>query len=935
MIEVEQRADEQLTDRQVRTSPYQGLLPYSEEDADYFCGRTAWTEIVTDHLLAYRVTLVYGPSGVGKSSLLRAGVVHGLLDGARENLAETGRPELLPAIVSGWSGNPAAGVEAALEEAATKLFGSLEAPTPTGSLGEIVSEWATRVGGRVLLVLDQFDEYFMYHESSPGGLAFIDTLSDLIPNREIPVDLLISIREDALAKLDRFDDPNVDLWHNLLRIDHLDSEAAREAIEEPLDRWNRRHAHEGSEITVEPALVDAVVAAAKPRAMRIGDAARGIVDAREPNPDEASVEAPYLQLVMTRLWEEERRRGSSVLRVETLNRRLGGAEQIVRRHFDGVMRKLPRRQRARAAEIMKYLVTPNGTKIALPPSALAKWSKQKEKKITPILTNLAGGEQRILRTVTSPGDPKGTTSYEIYHDRLADGILDWRSRYIRRRRRIRIGSAAFVVLAIGAVTAIGNRQEASNLSEKNEKLQSRVTFLEAQDATAAAAAKSPFFRTMLPPHSDTVYSVGITPDGRFVATGGLDDELIVADPRTGRQVESIRPALGGISRVVASPAGNAIALEGLEENGAILRGPAPRRRVTVSAPGLFNSIAFDGGNTVVTAGERGSASLWNSVTGSRQVFRPPGVKFTSDTAIVSPNGALVAAVANGSVRVWNVPGHTLLTTLSAGSSPTDILFSPNADFIAAVGRKRATVWTVGSWHAVNLPGPPRLIPTFDNGGSPDLSRLADFSKGRIVIAGARQAIVWSVRGKLLARLPDRSTTTIARFSPEGTIIATGTEHGDVRLWTSTGQRLASLLPGRGSAIESLAFSPDGRFLVSAGDDGTSTVWNVVPGPDPALVGGQASAMPDGKGVIVELIAVNRGLRRSPRMSLLLEAPGGVVLKMLVNPLPPGARRAVHAKLSGLRIKPSFIEARLIPGRAGSDAVPENDELKIPVAPVID
>jgi hypothetical protein len=294
VIQVEQRADQQLTSPQARTSPYQGLLPYAEEDADYFCGRAAWTEIVTDHLLAYRLTLVYGPSGVGKSSLLRAGVVHGMLEVAHENLVGTGRPELLPAIISGWSGDPAAGVEAALEEAATELFGPLEASAPIGSLGEIVSEWATRVGGRVLLVLDQFDEYFMYHESRPGGLAFVDTLSDLIADREIPVDVLISIREDALAKLDRFDDPNVDLWQNLLRVDHLDTVAAREAIEEPLERWNTRDGHEGPDITVEPALVDAVVAAAKPRAIRIGDAARGIVDAQEPKPDEGSVEAPYL-----------------------------------------------------------------------------------------------------------------------------------------------------------------------------------------------------------------------------------------------------------------------------------------------------------------------------------------------------------------------------------------------------------------------------------------------------------------------------------------------------------------------------------------------------------------------------------------------------------------------------------------------------------------
>ena len=58
-----------------RPSPYQGLVPYSEADAEWFFGREEWSAVVADNLRAYRATVLYGASGVGKSSLLHAGMI--------------------------------------------------------------------------------------------------------------------------------------------------------------------------------------------------------------------------------------------------------------------------------------------------------------------------------------------------------------------------------------------------------------------------------------------------------------------------------------------------------------------------------------------------------------------------------------------------------------------------------------------------------------------------------------------------------------------------------------------------------------------------------------------------------------------------------------------------------------------------------------------
>src|SRR4029453_1670429 len=81
----------------------------------------------------------------------------------------------------------------------------------------------------------------------------------------------------------------------------------------------------------------------------------------EPRSDR--VEAPFLQLVMQRLWQVERERGSTVLRRETLEE-LGGAAQIVERHLELALSALADEERDVAARLFHHLVTPSGTKIA-------------------------------------------------------------------------------------------------------------------------------------------------------------------------------------------------------------------------------------------------------------------------------------------------------------------------------------------------------------------------------------------------------------------------------------------------------------------------------------------------------------------------------------------------------------------------------------------
>ena len=167
----------------------------------------------------------------------------------------------------------------------------------------------------------------------------------------------MALREDSLAKLDRFTGRIPGLFGNTLRLDRLDREAARAAIVRPVERFAELT---DEQVTVDPELVERVLDDVGAGQI---EPALGGLGAVEGSRNGARIEAPYLQLVMQRLWDEERAARSHVLRVETLDR-LGGAQHIVEEHLEGAMTELAPAEKDIAARLFNHFVTPSGTKIA-------------------------------------------------------------------------------------------------------------------------------------------------------------------------------------------------------------------------------------------------------------------------------------------------------------------------------------------------------------------------------------------------------------------------------------------------------------------------------------------------------------------------------------------------------------------------------------------
>jgi WD40 repeat protein len=763
-------------------TPFKGLAPFqdTELDALLFCGREREREVVVANLLASRLTVLYGASGVGKTSLLRAAVAHSL---RRAHDAAV-------VLFSSWAGHPRGGFGDAVDAAV-----GIES---RGTLTERLAAASQAVGGDVYVILDQFEEYFLYHERD----AFADELADAIRQPGLRANFLLGLREDALAKLDAFKGRIPNLFANYLRLDHLDRRGARTATLGPIEHYNELT---GEEIRVEPELVEAVLDQVAAGKVDVGRAGRGGVET-----DDERIEAPYLQLVLERLWEVERERGSSVLRLATLTE-LGGAESIVRAHLERALGRLQPVEQDVAATMFDHLVTPSGSKIAHRPGDLAQYAAVPEGEVMPVLNAL--GRERIVRAVDGAG---GGERYEIFHDVLADGVLAWRTRMTlerdreaaRTRQRRLVVLAAAALLALAAMTAVAIYAFTERSHARSAARQARGRALEATALAVLSSSGDPQ-RAL----ADAVAAARIDPGPR--AEGLLRQALI------GDHVRRVLAARGSVSAVGFAARGGRMLTAAHDGRVRIYSAAGRLERVlSIGAPVVVASFSRDGA-LVVAAGGR-EAAVWNAATGARlHSLRLPG---SASSATFSRDGRLLLTTSDSGSTLWRTATGRRVAVLERRPVGRGTI-SPDGRLVATLDRlrprKRARVRLFDSRRG-------RLLHVL--APRAELEGAVFSPNGRLLATPSYQGVyLWDAgTGRRLGqRLEDRTgVETDAEFSPDGTLLAVAGADGSTRVWdVRTGER-SFYLPGHTNPVLAVTWSPDGRFVADASRDRTVHVWAV-------------------------------------------------------------------------------------------------------------
>jgi len=835
-------------------SPYKGLAPFddSELDALLFFGREREIEVIVANLMASRLTVLYGPSGVGKTSLLQAGVAHRL---RREQHA-------IVVVFSAWTGDAVANLLDAVEAAVGDGAGALRRGMP---LADALAAWTRRLDAELYLVLDQFEEYFLYHENERGPGTLAEELPEALRRAGLRVNFLIGIREDSLASLDAFKARIPNLFGNSLRLDRLERRSARAAILGPLERYNELVAA-GDGVEAESELVEAVLDEVAAGRVDLGLSGRGAVGEE----DSDRIEAPYLQLVLERLWEVETSRNSHRLRLETL-RELGGAAHIVEDHLERAMAELSPDEKDAAAAMYNHLVTPSGTKIAHRAGDLAGYASIDEAETQHVLQRLV--EERIVRAAE---DGAEGPRYEIFHDVLADAVLAWRTEHEaerkleaerataarRHRRLLEFAIGALVLIAILGAIAVyalvqrGDARSQAHRARGRELAAKALTSapVDPEQAVRDAVQATRFERSpavanvlrttllgmrvkaVLPAGGKPVANVDFSPDGKRLVVAGGDGLARIYRASDGKHVRDLRDG-SALSAAVFSPDGTKIATAGDDSTARLwdTRNGALQHVLRHGGPVTSATFSRDG-RLLATTSEDKTARIWD-VSSGRELQRlehPGGVRsasFSGDGKLLVTR--LVPAAFDRTARVWDVATGTLLDRFSQPDYMKVARFEPTGPLLVTAGLGHdARVWNAQTG---------RLVHTLVGHTSGITDAEFSSSDRQIVTASSDEsARVWDTgTDDLVGVLTGHQNYVIrAIFSPDGQWVATTSRDRVARIFEPIGTLRVTLV-GHRDTVTDVAFSPDGQSIATASADGTARLWDARVQPDLVPLGHQS------------------------------------------------------------------------------------------------
>ena len=802
--------------RQVRTAqqggggrvscPYKGLSRYDEADANLFFGREALVTALCARLVDTQFVAVVGPSGSGKSSLVRAGLLPALADGVVPGL------ERLPRVVLAPGADPLAALEAA-------------------------------VSGRpdALIVVDQFEEVFTAGAGAHARAAFFDALLATVDG-DRSGRVVMTVRGDYVGACAEHAGLAARLAEGTVFVAPMMADEVRRAVERPARQVG---------LDVERELADAIVAdvTGQPAALPLLSAA--LVEAWERRQDRTLTMAAYLQTdgisgAVARLADSAYGRldGAARPAARRLLLRLADTGEtgtpVGRRVAHDELPRDPATDRALAVFVNRRLLTAGDTGIELAHEALlTRWPR-----LVRWLEEDSHG--RALRRHLTPAargwDRAGRPDAELYRGARLAAALDWvgahgedltetertfidasrgladrelreqrsrADREARGRRRLRALLAALAGLLVVAVVASGVALDQRGAARDSERR------AEAQRLGARALIEPDLDRALLLAAEAVRTDASLETQGDLLAVLARSPEVIVQVRGDGDRLLSVDASRDGRLLVAGDNSGTVVVWDA-----ATLRRSGEPLQVGVWSPEV--AIAPDSRTLAVDDGE--GLALWDLERRSRirsldrDTTRAGPVAFEPIRLVWSNDGRYLAAAYNdGMLRVYDVATSRVAHAVRVGSRVQVAAAGPYI-LVAAVSAREVLVVDPAAGRVVRRVKVP--LPVGALGASADGSQLGVGSEeGDVVIADLPTGIVrkrWTAHAAPVLAIA---------FSPDERLLATMSDDRDAAVWSVATGAPQATLHGHSGKVLAGVFSPDSRTLYTGSLDGTVIAWD--------------------------------------------------------------------------------------------------------------
>jgi len=847
-------------------NPYKGLQPFGEGDADDFYGRDALVGELVGNVGEHRLVAIVGPSGIGKSSVVKAGLVPALREGALPGSNRWLISEMIPGSY------PFEELAAALLRVAVERPDDLAEELSRDELG--MRRIAKRIlpqGSELLLVVDQFEELFTLTAEEETRRRFLDGLTALAADARAPVRVLLTLRADFLDHPLRYPEFGELLRAGMVAVVAPSEDELAQAIERPANRVGVRF---------EPGLVSQIVADVRDQPGAL----------------------PLLQYALTELFSA---RTSDVLtlqgylatggvvgalgsRAEELYARLRPAAQAAcRQIFLRLVSVDPAaqdtRRRVRRRELRQLELDPDALE-----EILARYGEHRLLSFDREPLTRAPTVEVAHEAILGQWDRLRTWIEErredlLLHRRVVEAVEDWENagrdpEYLPREGRLAQfeswAAATDLALTAGERELLAEARVAADEAARRRARGRRATLAGFATLAAAACVLAAFALVLRGDARDDARlatarqlaasaqaNLDVDPERSILLAieaaettrrhdGSIlrEAEQALHDALRASRVLSAVPDIGrttGIGHVVAlAPDARTFVAADLKRPTASVRDVGTgEKRVTLeghAAAVLAVDYSRDA-KLVATGSADGTARVWSAATGEAlhvlQAHR--GGVFASR---FSADGKRLVTLGNDrAVRVWDVRTGRALQAIENVHDRVGAQVAWG-EGVAFAGRGRVAVSRFAL--ASRVPSPTaatvfdlatgKQVATVDDPAGPTRAIDIDVSPdGKLLVAGQWEGLLQ------LYRLPDGAPVDAVQghgasildveFSRDGTRVATGSVDGFAKVWEVSRGKLREVLTLRGhtNPVASVSFNRDATRLVTWGQvSGEARVWDI-------------------------------------------------------------------------------------------------------------
>ncbi|MEJ1930266.1 caspase family protein [Nostoc sp. NIES-2111] len=813
--------------------PYKGLaaFDFNDEDPKYFYGRTALTDSLLENIRQGNFLAVIGASGSGKSSVVKAGLLHQLklgkrLGGSEQWAIKIFRPgehplkSLARLFVKNITPRQAEDadtqtdkpkselekIEELLNKGASGLTQLVQATLQSREIPHELEPDAKTLplqtpSHRLILVIDQFEEVFTLCQDEGERQQFFECLLGALDASGLTV--VITMRADFFGKCAEQEYAGLaqKIQENLVTVTPMNKKELTQAITQPAYQVG---------LEVQRELVEQMLA-----------------DVEGPG------SLPLLQYTLTELW---RNREVNRLTLAEYSR-LGGVKGTLQKRADEIYDALGSKEEQATAKRIFIELTQLGEGTEDTRRQVFKTDlvnpQQSEEVVEQVLMKLTDARLVVTSELQARGESQKTvTVVDVAHEALIRHWPRLRSWVSENRAAIRIERK---------IEAASQEWESKNKSKDylftGSKLVEAENYLqEYGELGFLSRLASEFVQKSIQQRNTSKWVrfgavasfVGVVAIGAVVSTiFGFESrkQAIIANLREkATNIKYLLPIQTNVEQLISAIGATG---ENQSQLGEVLSEvqsslsdaieAVRERKILFGHTEFVRVLAFSpNGQYIVSGSDDKTLRLWD--TKGNLLHTLNGHTATVRALAFSPNGQyIVSSSDDKTLRLWDTKGNLLHTLNGHTDSVMALAFSPNGQYIVSSSDDK----TLRLWDTKG-----NLLHTL-NGHTATVTALAFSPNGQYIVSSSddKTLRLWDTKGNLLHTLNGHTEfVRVLAFSPNGQYIVSGSWDNTLRLWDTKGNLLHTL-NGHTLPVKVLAFSPNGQYIVSGSDDKTLRLWD--------------------------------------------------------------------------------------------------------------